>query len=132
MRLSQAMRRGSRKTYQVFGKYNDGSGGTCAMAAAMLGSGLISNSNMTIAAHTEFNDMFAQTLAQKATCPCCRMPMFAQDAIVHLNDAHQWTRERIAGWLESHVEVPTYSLLEMQEFMEDPELQPAVMVKVEA
>lgn len=39
--------------------------------------------------------------------------------IIHLNDSHGWTRERIAGWIEAQVETPTYSLLQMQQFMTD-------------
>jgi hypothetical protein len=37
-----------------------------------------------------------------------------------MNDRHFWSAERIAGWVESHLETPIYSMLEIQEFMGQP------------
>jgi hypothetical protein len=35
------------------------------------------------------------------TCAGFKPPRFLQDTIIHLNDLHKWSRERIAEWLET-------------------------------
>lgn len=40
----------------------------------------------------------------KQRCPavgCMSTSPYLRDAIIHLNDAHEWPRERIADWLDT-------------------------------
>lgn len=39
-------------------------------------------------------------LEQRSKCPDCTYSFKLYRLVVHLNDTHKWTRERIADWLE--------------------------------
>lgn len=127
MKLSQAMRIGAKKSHQTTGQFWDGDGGTCALGAVLLGCGFVWNSNcLSMIQNFQASNVLAETFpevrTQRASCPCCNLIMNKQLGllIIHLNDHHSWSRERIAGWLESHIEVPTYSMLDMMEYMGTP------------
>lgn len=128
MKLSQAMRAGCRKSTRAWAKYFDDNGGTCAIGAALLGIG-INKVSFDVAAGEGIGpiEILAKAFPYSLVFKCCPVDRCEISGaailvalIVHLNDYHHWSRERIAGWIESHVEVPTYSLLEMREYMEDP------------
>jgi hypothetical protein len=43
-----------------------------------------------------------------ATCPGCHQPGSISNVIQHLNDVHEWTREKIADWLDTLDEQPIF------------------------
>lgn len=130
MKISEAMRKGAKMGPQLFNKNNDGYGGSCAMGAVQLGiaPGILECSDAweplkglrscpfdnCSAPFTNGTDYFGSPHVMAWS------PRNVGQVIVHLNNDHRWTRERIAGWIEANVEVPTYSMLEMQEFMGEP------------
>lgn len=89
MRLSDAIRLGSMLHPQGFGKLAvlDLHGqilATCALGAAVQ-AGYVRGS----------------LLVAVASCPVCDGVAQGRQLITHLNDAHHWTREAIADWVES-------------------------------
>jgi hypothetical protein len=58
-----------------------------------------------------------QTLIRVEECPECHMSSDFTYLIPHLNDAHRWTRERIADFVELHEPLPVEnsSLLDIPE-----------------
>src|SRR5580765_2975940 len=91
MKLSEAIRLGSMLKPQAFGHFDTGRG-TCALGAAREAAGGMS---------------FPISTASPATCPACQQVMVTSEkvwataaTVVHLNDKHRWTRERIADWVE--------------------------------
>lgn len=97
MKLSEAMRLGAMLKPQTFGWFTDAAGGTCAMGAATDAAG----------GHC-LQEWSAVLRVSVATCPACGVTVrtgrgtYAGGAlIVHLNDNHRWTRERIADWVET-------------------------------
>jgi hypothetical protein len=96
--LAAAIRRGSLVTEQCFetpfrwhlvdGKHVPYA--ACAMGAASLG-------GFTRGMGEHINDN--KVLSDIRNCPDCGHTN--QDIVPHLNDFHQWTRERIADWLDT-------------------------------
>lgn len=128
MKLSQAIRIGARSCPQAFLAWTRGYDG-CALTAAMIGGGLITvaglNDDSCVAIGMFQIDHKFPDLLKHALCPSCASPdVSVKDIIMHMNDLHRYTRERIAGWVEAHVEVPVYSMLEIQEFMGEPIEEP--------
>lgn len=119
---------------QTVGKYGDGKGGSCALGALILGTGFMGPKQFQedilgdalSYMRLRFPDLHMSAIA----CPGCARFNTLEVAILCLNDTHGWTRERIAGWIEAHVEVPTYSMLQMQGYMADPELPVAALAGV--
>lgn len=125
MKLSQAIRRGARNGMQVFDKYINSRGGSCALGAAMYGSGIVSEAGIefdAVLSMGKLENTFPELLGY-AQCPSCDHTVICPltDLLPHLNDFHRFSRERIAGWIEAHVETPVYSMLDMQHYMENPE-----------
>lgn len=122
MKLSEAMRRGSKMCKHAVGRWagNDGSG--CAIATLMMGAGIIKKTEHSVIFMSDTFEQFPMLLRPVA-CPVCTIhgARSLYEIIMHLNDDHKFTRERISGWIEAHMEVPVYSMLEMQQFMEDSE-----------
>jgi len=123
MKLSEAMRKGSKVMRQKFGDWTDGNGGGCALTMTTVGAGLVPQNADTMrqlyATHGLMN--IFTVLQEKGVVPCgCGHSIANFHAIIHLNDRHHWSAERIAGWIESHLEVPIYSMLEIQEFIGEP------------
>lgn len=94
MRLSEAIRLGAMMKPQCYFDFWLG-GGSCAMGAALDAVGV-----------TEF-DLAAQAtelpliFIGPVTCPACGVVGNIGAMMMHLNDSHRWTRERIADWVES-------------------------------
>jgi hypothetical protein len=121
MRLSEAIRRGSKIGPQIRGEFGDGRGGTCALGAAlMVIAGYVPHELSTTFSNCIILERAFPNLRNRYHCPCCKKFAPLQNIIAHLNDTALWTRERIAGWIEAHIEVPTYSMLQIQEFMGEP------------
>jgi hypothetical protein len=103
LRLSEAIRLGAMLKPQGFGWFNTDDGGTCAMGAAMQAAGHIRD--------------WPVVKKSPAACPACPLVRVSDNThnatgamIVHLNDDHRWTRERIADWvatLEAQDSAPT-------------------------
>lgn len=91
MRLSEAIRLGAMLHRQAFGSYShiDKSGrvfATCALGAARAAGYEIESGTLKLSQCPECGDY--------VWCP-------AFPLVAHLNDIHQWTRERIADWVET-------------------------------
>lgn len=103
MRLSDAMRVGSARHPQGFGRFviygasgYDEVVSTCAMGAAC---------EAVEPEHVRtFGDVIDRhwraLVATPAECPVCHIRVTVCAVIVDLNDGHRWTREAIAEWLE--------------------------------
>lgn len=126
MKLSEAMRKGSKMTHQTFGEWTDGPGG-CALMLAALGAGIkskdslvlgVSHGAVTVPGELMRLYPFMMERTEKP-CPCQqKLGSSVWETILHLNDIHEWKAERIAGWIETHLETPVYSALDIQHYME--------------
>lgn len=105
MRLSDAIRLGAMLRPQAFrGLFADH--GSCALGAALdaIGAGIDLGGRYPL-------DRFEGAPAIREVEIPCRCPWYMgglplDTAIVHLNDSHHWTRERIADWVAT-LEGPT-------------------------
>lgn len=90
LRYSEAIRLGSVLGPQGFGlSTNRRDGSLCANDAAMAAANLISIFQFPVA-------------EREIACPVCELTnMLAGVVAVCLNDEHEWSRERIADWVES-------------------------------
>lgn len=93
MRLSEAIREGSKQSYQCFNVSRTYDGGACAMSAARDGLGLSVFDIMP----QEIKDIIG---SPQHECPLCQCVVSVGGCIVHLNDRHRMTREAIAEWVE--------------------------------
>lgn len=92
MRLSEAIRLGSMLHPQTFERMRqrDRHGdvvATCAFGAA------------TAAGYSYADETTLTT--ELAPCPACGSEFGIVGHVMHLNDTHKWTRERIADWIET-------------------------------
>ena len=97
MKLSEAIRVGSKMRPQAFGSFYVKMPGEpksgCVLGAAADGSG---NSNLDILLHELW-----PVIKHKVSCPACEQPIsIIHKVMIHLNDGHRWTREAIADWIE--------------------------------
>jgi hypothetical protein len=113
MTLGEAMRKGAAQRPQCFGsvmrQVGDEVTGTCALGAAYEGAfgfaALVSNDDESLF-HMELEDV-AEADGLNVTihraCPVCGPEPSVQllDLVAHLNDMHDWSRERIADWLDA-------------------------------
>jgi len=91
---------------QAFGNYFEGRRASCALGAAYEGMYLLPRDASGIRpVHLErLFDCLEYTLRG---CPeGCKKRLALGAMILHLNDDHQWTRERIAAWVAPPAEVP--------------------------
>jgi hypothetical protein len=107
MKLWQAMLEGAKLGPQVFGHANSdkGDGGTCAIGAVCKAVGV---SNAEMVWNNGLNNLYPELLSA-SNCPQCENKGFEywgfwyefnlQRVIVHLNNDHRWSRQRIAEWL---------------------------------
>lgn len=89
MRLGDAIREGC-KIYpnQAFRQYyNDEDVAACAMGAAQAGA--------------KAGGYTIDGLADPTVCPECSRLASLDGIVVHINDIHLWTRERIADWADT-------------------------------
>jgi len=98
MKLSEAIRAGAALAPQVKGVFSL-DGGTCALGAAYQAiHGEPPLLKMTVPDLTRYLgvDMF-----QRVDCPVSHYSKHLFDAVIDLNDDFNWSRERIADWLET-------------------------------
>lgn len=99
MKLSDAIRIGSRQTLQAFEIYVTEDGRTCALGAALIGYGY----NLDNISFNYVSLLLANKgcdLTKKVMHPVKDADVSLYSAIVTLNDFERWPRERIAHWLE--------------------------------
>ena len=115
MKLSDAMRKGAAMSPQIFGQLTDMLGpglGTCALGAALVGVDAEyeyeSGADAILVAQWPILDSVGMSCPAKECyeliCCCghssCEIKPSLTTVIVHLNDGHRWSREKIAGWLD--------------------------------
>jgi hypothetical protein len=103
--LAAAIRKGAeRRPDQAFGDYFIGNRASCALGAAYEGMYRLAE-DMGGKRPTKDLEWFFDCLETTLRwCPIdgCKKHLVLSAMIVHLNDAHQWTREEIATWLEQN------------------------------
>ncbi len=93
MKLSDAIQLGAMITSQAFrALFKDD--GACALGAALLAVGVSPKE-----ARCSVRKLWPWALAVNADCPSCGLPRLVCQIIVHLNDDHRWTREKIGAWV---------------------------------
>jgi hypothetical protein len=101
--LAAAIRRGmQRRPDQAFGDYYVGRRASCALGAAYEGMYALAE-DMNGRHPTRDLDWYFDCLDTKLCwCPVdgCKKHLVLAAMIVHLNDAHKWSREEIALWVE--------------------------------
>lgn len=124
MQLSEAIRLGAVLGKQMIGKFNDGDDNTCAVGAAGLAIGLKYNPMQYVTEIREAFPLLKQSVQNPVKCDdvSCGRPHRILNSvgatIIHLNDSHNWSREKIADWVQS-VEREVYI----------PEVQPVSAVE---
>ena len=113
MKLSEAMRLGATLGPHIRGRLFGDGGGTCAMGGALKAMGFLSHD---FCFYIRYNKFLPTTIwpwiIEKRTCPHCGEPLETRAIItVHLNDTHEWSREKIADWVEE-VEPVSESIVE--------------------
>src|SRR5438128_301309 len=68
--------------------------GACALGAALLAVGVAPEQ-----AGRSVRRRWPWAFAVSVDCPSCGRSRLVCEVIVHLNDNHRWTRERIAAWV---------------------------------
>lgn len=116
--FSEAIREGAKLRPQGFDRlFKDGR--TCAVGAGLdaMGvdldqiGGMAEYANIRDELTPEYSYLFEQTSARCPIAECCSGFCHLQDAILHFNDEHKWTREAIADWLETEEEKIGYVTL---------------------
>ena len=107
--LAKAIRLGAARRPQCFGSYFDERGGSCALGAAYDGMYELPRQarepGEIVPRHLErlfhcLEDIVKRCPEKEAGAEVtCRKRLPLGAMIVHLNDDHGWTRERIAEWL---------------------------------
>jgi hypothetical protein len=106
--LAKAIRLGSARRPQCFGSYFDERGGSCALGAAYDGMYELPRQarepGEIVPRHLErlfhcLEDIVKRCPEKAEADVSCRKRLPLGAMIVHLNDDHSWTRERIAEWL---------------------------------
>ena len=95
--LADAIRLGSKMGPQIFGTLRSGDG-TCALGAALITVG--GSFDMVLR-----GAVFPELAVEVEKCPGCELFLFngtftVVKLMIHLNDAHLWTREAIADWID--------------------------------
>jgi hypothetical protein len=99
--LAEYIRAGSkRRPEQAFGEYYHGHSASCALGAAYEAMYRLPDDAQG-RRPTRDLDWFFDCLDTVKPCPQdgCRKRISLDALLVHLNDDHRWSRERIASWL---------------------------------
>lgn len=92
--------------------------GTCALGAAAVALG---EGTWPTDSYETFKCWHSELFA-RAKCPICRMTNTRKHLVMHLNDRHRWTRERIADWVDQDVALAR----EDSPHVEQPQLEPVL------
>ena len=99
MRLSEAIRVGSKNTVKIKGVYVDQKNGACALGAA----GLASNIPLMMIGMSRLESEFP-ILLKTGYLPNAILKKKLRSIIIVLNDRCDWSRERISDWIEREFE----------------------------
>ena len=99
LKLSEAIRLGAMTGPQTIGALRRGDS-TCALGAAYRAAGLLSKGRYRVRIEVAV-ETFPALRTRVGACPHCALCALDDigHAVVHLNDVHGWTRERIADWV---------------------------------
>jgi hypothetical protein len=98
--LAEAMRRGmARRPEQAFGEYYHGHSASCALGATYEGLYRLPDEAQGIVAKDLWRFYECLDFVIRRCPEGCRKRIPLGALIVHLNDDHRWSRERIADWL---------------------------------
>ena len=107
MTLSEAIRLGSMLGPQIRGHFVGPDHSSCALGAAMIAVGYHNRLATRWELKVLLKALFPITTSI-VRCPSCGAAVrtrclvgYLAGCIVHLNDAHRWTREQIADWVET-------------------------------
>lgn len=103
--LASAIRAGAvRRPEQAFGDYFVGRRASCALGAAYEGMYRLADDMSGRRPTNDLVTFFDCLEGPIHGCPVdgCRKRLMLSAMIVHLNDHHEWSRERIADWLEEN------------------------------
>ena len=106
MKLSDAIRAGCQMSYKITGAVTDHYGGTCALGAALLGTGLLGVPSLGSILTEYWRDRFP-ILGREVPSPVDGHKRDMLYIIPALNDREGWSREAIAEWvgvIEAQVE----------------------------
>jgi hypothetical protein len=92
----------ARREEQAFGDYFKGRHASCALGAAYEGMYRLPDNPDGTRPTKDLEWFFDCLEGTIRRCPAegCRKRLSLASILVHLNDDHRWTRERIAAWLE--------------------------------
>lgn len=108
--FSEAIREGAKLGRQTFDRYGGPYGSACAIGAGLRASGVPATQGFAFRVLTHFYGYMRTP--RTVSCPTCLLSdPSLQDAVMHLNDYHRWTREEIADWLETEEEKIGYVTL---------------------
>ena len=103
--LAGAILEGSkRRTDQAFGDYYRGRNSSCALGAAYEGMYRLPNNAGGLRPTKDLEWFFDCLEGSVRKCPHgngCVKTLSLAAIMVHLNDDHKWSREDIAGWIET-------------------------------
>ena len=97
MKLSTAMRIGSMTTQQIIYHWSDGKNGRCALGAIAAAHNI--NDKNVLEMMKKTYDLFPQ-LSIITSNPCSQINGQLVICISTLNDQYNWSREKIADWIE--------------------------------
>lgn len=91
-----------RRPVQAFGEYFSDTGGSCALGAAYEGAyALPRDPHEAHGIHPRLDRLFDCLENVRRRCPVgCNKRLPLNSIILHLNDDHHWTREKIVEWLK--------------------------------
>jgi hypothetical protein len=113
MRLSEAIRLGAMVTSPLKGAFTSVDGSACAIGAALIAVGQLKAGTPSYGAHhckEAAERLWPEFYGQpQIACPVCGAQK--RFLVAHINNAHDWTREQIADWVES-IETAQESVIE--------------------
>ncbi len=105
MDLSEAMLLGAMLSKQCFGRLTYSKRGpdgevsvirACALGSALHAAGAVSRRNPA-----RYFQVLNHVVHGPCECPNYYYGYTVESAVIHLNDTHKWTRERIAAWVRT-------------------------------
>jgi len=115
MKLSEAIRIGSKLSPQAFGELAERRG--TILARCVWGAAVAGAVSKGIDQQRHADEVFP-IVKHLVSCPACEHPTTTIHlTMIHLNDKHRWTREAIADWVEQFEEkdVPTPQTVTVKE-----------------
>jgi hypothetical protein len=93
----------SRRPEQAYGDYYKGKYASCALGAAYEGMYRLPENVEGMHPTKDLEWFFDVLEGTVRSCPVegCKKKLVLSALIVHINDAHRWSREQIATWLEA-------------------------------